>query len=207
VVREEDLVAQAVGGDIAALEQLLLGHYDRLAAEIGRKLPAELRGTVTADDVLQEAFIIVFREIAGFQPRGPESFSAWLATIAEHRLLDLIKAQRRAKRGGGRVAVDAYLASPDGSLVALFEQIQGRDGTPSRSAASREALSALRIGLAGLKDEYRQALGLRYLEGLPVAEVAARMQRSEHAIHMLCHRGLEQLRQVLGRSSRFFTRK
>jgi DNA-directed RNA polymerase specialized sigma24 family protein len=42
---------------------------------------------------------------------------------------------------------------------------------------------------------------------LSVAETAARMSRTERAVHMLCHRGLEQLRDVLGRSSRFFTRK
>jgi len=184
-----------------------MGHYDRLAAEVSRKLPAELRGVIAPDDVLQETFIVAFREIGSFVPRGPGAFQHWLAAIAEHRLLDLIKARRRVKRGGGRVAVDAHAASPEGSLVGLLEQVHVSERTPSRSAASHEALSALRVGLASLKDDYRQALTLRYLEGLPVADIAARMGRTARAIHMLCHRGLEQLRQALGRSSRYFTRK
>jgi RNA polymerase sigma-70 factor (ECF subfamily) len=204
---EEDLVHQAVAGHEAALERLLLTHYDRLAAEISRKLPDEFRGVIAADDVLQEAFVVAFREIGSFVPQGPGAFHAWLAAIAQHRLLDLVKGQRAAKRGGGRVALTGHAASPDESLVGLLEVLNVQEQTPSRSVARREAVSAVQVGLAGLKDDYREALRLRYIEGLPVAEVAARLGRTEHAVHMLCHRGLQQLHAALGRSSQYFSRR
>jgi RNA polymerase sigma-70 factor (ECF subfamily) len=79
--------------------------------------------------------------------------------------------------------------------------------TPSRSAAGHEAVRAVQVGLAGLKSDYREALRLRYIEGLPVAEVAARMDRTERAVHMLCHRGLQCLRAAVGRSSQFLSSK
>jgi DNA-directed RNA polymerase specialized sigma24 family protein len=47
---------------------------------------------------------------------------------------------------------------------------------------------------------------LRYLEGLRVAEVAKRIGRSEGAVHMLCTRGLQSLREELGDLSRFLSR-
>ncbi|MCK4340817.1 MAG: sigma-70 family RNA polymerase sigma factor [Phycisphaerae bacterium] len=204
---DEELVGQAVAGDVAALERLLVSHYDRLAADMARKLPDEFRGLIAADDVLQEAFVVAFREIRNFTPRGPDSFYKWLATIAKHRLFDLVKAQRTAKRGGGRVALAANAKSPDDSLVGLLEQLRVTERTPSRSAAGREAIGAVQVGLAGLKDDYREALRLRYIEGLPVAEVAARMGRTKRAVHMLCHRGLRRLREAVGRSSQFFSSK
>lgn len=203
---EETLVQQAINGSAPALERLLLNHYDRLAAEISRKLPDDLRSLIAADDVLQETFVVAFREIHAFVPQGPGAFHAWLAAIAQHRLFDLVKAQRAAKRGGGRAALPAHANSPDDSLVGLLEVLNVQEHTPSRSVARREAVSAVQVGLAALKEDYREALRLRYIEGLTVAQVAARLGRSEHAVHMLCHRGLEQLHEVLGRSSQFFSR-
>jgi RNA polymerase sigma-70 factor (ECF subfamily) len=204
---EQEFVAQAVAGDAAALERLLLSHYDRLAAEIARKLPRHLASVIAPDDVLQEAFVVAFREIRHFQLRGPGAFHAWLAAIAQNRLFDLVKGQRAAKRGGGRVARDPRAGATEKSMVGLLELLNVHEHTPSRSFAGREAVNAVHVGLATLKDDYREALRLRYIEGLPVAEVAARLQRTERAVHMLCHRGLEQLRTALGRSSRFFSRK
>lgn len=204
---DENLVQQAVAGDTAALERLLLSHYDRLAGEVSRKLPDELRGLIAADDVLQEAFVVAFREICGFVSQRPNSFYAWLATIAQHRLFDLVKAQRAAKRGGGRIALGEGAKSPEDSLVGLLEVLNIHEHTPSRSVARHEAVTAVQVGLAGLKEDYREALRLRYLEGLPVADVAARLGRTEHAVHMLCHRGLQQLHAALGRSSQFFSRQ
>lgn len=204
---DQELIARAVGGDQAALERLLMGHYDRLAADMARKLPNEFRAVIAAEDVLQEAFVVAFREIRSFTPQGRGSFYNWLATIAQHRLWDLVKGQRAAKRGGGRAAVGAQVKSPTDSLVGLLEQLYATERTPSRSAAGREAVAAVQVGLAALKGDYRQALQLRYIEGLSVAEAAARMKRTDHAIHMLCHRGLRRLHEILGRSSQFFSRK
>ncbi len=204
---EQELIARAVSGDELALERLLMRLYDRLAAEVARKLPNEFRGLIAADDVLQETFIVAFREIRNFVPAGADALHHWLAAIAQNRVLDLVKAQRTAKRGGGRAVVGGQAKLPDGSLVDLLEQLRVDSRTPSRSTAGREAVGAVQVGLAALKDDYREALRLRYIEGLSVAATAARMDRTERSIHMLCHRGLERLREILGRSSQFFSRK
>jgi RNA polymerase sigma-70 factor (ECF subfamily) len=76
-----------------------------------------------------------------------------------------------------------------------------------RPAARHEAAGAIHAALAGLKLEYRQAIELRYIQQLPVAEIAARMDRTERAVHMLCNRGLKQLEAAMGCATRFITRK
>ncbi|MBU0637759.1 MAG: RNA polymerase sigma factor [Planctomycetes bacterium] len=204
---ELTLVEQAVRGDRLALERLLLKHHDRLAASVAGQLPAAFRGIITAEDVLQEAYVVAFQQISDFAPRGADSLYHWLLAIARHRLLDLVKAQRAAKRGGGRTPLNKQVATAASSVTDLLELLNVGSRTPSRSAAGHEAVAAMQVALAGLKEDYRDALRLRYIEGLAVAEIAARMKRSERAVHMLCHRGLQQLHTALGRSSQYLTRK
>ncbi len=73
--------------------------------------------------------------------------------------------------------------------------------------ARHEAADAVHLGLAALPEHYRRAIELRYLRGLPVAEVATLMQRTPHAVHNLCHRAVQQLQAELGHASRYLTRK
>ena len=204
---DSELVLQAVAGDRAALEELLLLHYDRLVARIGRKLPADLRGELSPEDVLQDVFLEVAERIADFKPEGPEAFARWTATIAEHRMIDLVRAKRAAKRGGGRVAVDAAQGDWSHSAIDLLGQVAVHERTPSRSIAGHEAIAAIRGALDQVKPDYRDALRMRYVEGLSVAETAERMGRTLQAIHMLCHRGLNELREIIGPDSNFLSRK
>ncbi len=68
-----------------------------------------------------------------------------------------------------------------------------------------EALRVLQASLPTINQDYRQAIELRYMQGMAVTEVASVMGRSPHAIHNLCHRALKQLRTVMGQSSEYFS--
>jgi len=201
---EADLLAQARAGDRLSLQRLLVRYQGRLVTRIRRKLPRSLGGAIAAEDVLQETLIEVFRGIGGFEPVAARGFFRWIATIADHRVIDIVRGHRAAKRGGGRIAVDPLAGGS--SVAPLLELLQVHSHTPSRSAAGRELELALRAALAGLKDEYRQALELRFLKGLSVAETAAKMRRTEMSIHKLCSRGLQRLRESLGEASRYLSR-
>lgn len=91
-------------------------------------------------------------------------------------------------------------------MVGMLQQIAITSRTPSVSAASHEAISAVQSALESLPADYREALRLRHIEGLAVAEVAAQMGRTEAAVQMLCHRALRQLATVMGSASRFLSR-
>jgi RNA polymerase sigma-70 factor (ECF subfamily) len=194
------LIDRAVAGDEAALERLMIMYHARLSAEIGRKLPDNVRGYITVEDVLQETYVRVFRQISTFEPRGGATFYRWVAKIAESRLFDAIKAER----GGGRHRVTPPDEPSSQPVVEWLELLAVYERTPSRSAAGHEAIAHIQDALGQIKAEYREALRLRYVEGLAVAEAAARMRRSEGAVCLLCHRGLKKLAQMLGSSARFF---
>lgn len=165
---QEDILQAAIQGNASALERLLAENYRRLAAHLKPRLPADLQESITVEDVLQEAFVEVFQRIDRFEPRGEDPFYKWVAKIADHKLVDLARAARTAKRGGGRRAVDPERSQ----VIGLLEQYAVSTRTPSRSVAVHEAAAAVHAGLAQLPDDYREALRLRYIEGLTVAEAA-----------------------------------
>lgn len=200
------LLAQAVAGDQAALSELLLVYYGPLAAVLREKLPDDMRGVLDVDDVIQEVHVEVFRAIERFRTTGENSFFRWLATIASQRMIDKIRAHRRLKRGGDARRLHSPPPGPDGAIT-LLQILRVDENTPSQVVAGQDRALALHTALATLKDEYRVALQLRYLEGKPVAEIARTMGRGEHAVHMLVNRGLKKLRAAIGSYSRHYTRK
>jgi RNA polymerase sigma-70 factor (ECF subfamily) len=204
---EQELVARAASGDHLALERLLLSHYAGLSRHVAAWLPASLQAVVSVEDVLQDTFVQVFRDIGRFRPRRDGSFSAWLRTVAENRLRDTIKAFRRKKRGG-RFRQVYGSADPQASSVGdLFEILSAESHTPSRSVARREWVQAVQVAMAGLPEDYREAIRLRYLEGKSLSQVADAMQRSPGAIRGLIGRAREKMRAALGRSSLYLSRR
>ena len=103
--------------------------------------------------------------------------------------------------------MQAEVTDPTGSVVGLLDLLAAHSRTPSRSAAALEATAAVERALSELKDDYRQALLLRYVEGLSVSDVADRMNRSDAAVLMLCQRALRQLHLILGDSADYLSRK
>jgi len=195
---EADLIAKATSGDRIALQQLLLKHSARLTRHIGTKLPDSVRGVIDADDVLQQTFLDVFRDIERFEPGRDQSFVAWLKTIAAHRAQDMVKALKRVKRGGQHQRAGADRSASMNSLVAM---LSAGSHTPSRSVARHEAVDAIERAIRDLPDEYGRAVQLRLIDGQSLEATAAQMNRSPRAIQGLVDRAKKKMRAALGRLS------
>ena len=105
-------------------------------------------------------------------------------------------------------AVAAVLRhSRGGADSSLVDLVVVSVNSPSGQVARREAQRVVLVALTQLKEDYRLAISLRYLEGRSVAEVAETMQRTERSVHMLCNRALKKLREALGRSSQYLSRR
>lgn len=197
------LLDAAIAGDHAALGVLLMRHHDRLRRRVTQWIEPRLRPVLDVEDILQDAYAEAYQHIRQFQPNGEISFHAWLVTIAQHRYFNVRRGLLAEKRGAAR-RVDRAKADAS-SLLELVGVLAGGESTPSRKAGRGEAGQLLCIALAGLKEEYRQALRMRYVEGRPVKEIAAALGRTERAVHMLCHRGLRVLRERMGSASKYMT--
>lgn len=203
--READLVRRAAAGDSVAAALLLKDSRDRLCRYLGRKVPGDLRGTMDAADIVQEAHVEVFRHLDRFESRGPDSFYRWVATIALRKLRAAIKQRRTAKRGGGRTPAAPARRDIDSSMIALLDDLAAPGRTPSRVVARAEALEAVKAALETLPERNREAIWGVHIEERPVADVAERMGVTDRAVHGLCRRGLKLLRERLGTASKFLS--
>ncbi len=201
--REQDLVVRAAAGDSIALKGLLTTSRPRLCVYISHRIPTGLGRLIDAEDIVQEAHIVVFRRISSFEARGRDSFFRWVAAIALSKLRAAIKRHRAAKRGGGRLAAGRMTKSIEDSTIALLDMLSGPGETPSRSVARREAVDAVQKALDEIPERYRQAVWLVHIEGRCVRDAACQIGRTERAIHGLCRRGLKLLEERLGSASKF----
>jgi RNA polymerase sigma-70 factor (ECF subfamily) len=129
-----------------------------------------------------------------------------LRAIVERKFVDAIRALRAQKRGGGRRASPEGLEANVSSAIDLLEIVALHEHTPSRSVRRRELISGVHQALEELKDDYRKALQLHYIEGMSVADTAERMERSPGAVVMLCNRALRQLAEKIGDPAKFLSR-
>ncbi|MBJ42163.1 MAG: hypothetical protein CMJ80_02505 [Planctomycetaceae bacterium] len=207
VTQQRELIKQAVDGDTQALEQLLLANCDAVAAHIRPKLAGPLQSLVSVEDILQETFFRAFQQIGKFKPKSDHSFQAWLKTIAENRILDTIKHQKRKKRGGEMQRVnhaDAMFTTIADLVVMLADE---DEDSPSHNAATDEAVRAMQVAIASLPDEQQQAVMLRYFRQKSLEEAGQEMERSPEAIRGLLRRARLALRQRMQRTSIWLSRK
>jgi RNA polymerase sigma-70 factor (ECF subfamily) len=202
-----ELIRRAVRGERAALERLLLDHFAPLTAHVARRMPPSLQSVVGVEDIVQSTLTNVFQSMKQFEARDDASFLSWLLTIAENELRDAVRAQKRKKRGGDRIRVEDVPTEEQSREVQLVDVLVGPDHTPSRSAARREGMHAIRTALAGLPEEYRRAIELRYFDGYSLEEAAILMGRTTGAVRGLVDRARRELRESLGRASHYLSEK
>lgn len=187
------LIRRASSGDVAALEVLLLQYRGELLQYLARKIPDDLRRTIEPQDILQDVYFEVFRSMGSFKADAPGMALRWMLRIARNRVIDLVRLNHSAKRGGGRLAELAGNSS-DEAVVQLLQDLSVYERTPSRSAVAHELLGAVQQCMNRLPPDYREAIRHRYLEGMAVNDIAAKMNRSSGSVLMLCNRGLKALR-------------
>lgn len=194
------LLDRAVAGDAAALRELLAVHGPRARAAVVTRIDRRWRAVLDEDDVMQVAYMEAFLHIHQLTARDERSFVAWLTRIAENALRDAVRGLTRDKRPDPARRIHSHPAGADGSQsqVALLDLLGVTTSTPSRAAAANETALTLEAALERLPRDYAAVVRLYDLQGLAPAAVAARMERSVGAVHMLRGRAHERLRDVLG---------
>lgn len=208
ITEQRELVQQAITGDTQALERLLLVNCDAVAEHIRPKLAGPLQSLISVEDILQETFFRAFQQIQKFEPKSDGSFLAWLKVIAENRIVDAIKHQKRRKRGGDMRRVDPAHDIFQTSVADVMLLLEDEDGaSPSRIVATDEAVHAMQVAIASLPEEQRQAVLLRYFRQQSFEEAGVEMDRSPEAVRGLLRRAKLALRERMQRTSIWLSKR
>jgi RNA polymerase sigma-70 factor (ECF subfamily) len=156
------LILAARGGDRGAFGRL----YSRYARMVHGIALAHLRRQ-DADDVVQEAFVRALEQIHTL--REVHAFGGWLAAIARHLTMDVLR--------GGRERTETA------------DEPAARDN-PHDVLEAQRALDAIRE----LPDAYRETVMLRLVEGMTGPEIAERTGLTPASVRVNLHRGMKLLR-------------
>ena len=182
-----NLLQCACRGDQEALGKLLEWHRGYLRALAQRELRGQLRARLDASDLVQQTCMSAVRKFSSFEGRGIHEFVAWIRRIHEHNLHDAIREHVGAARRS--------MEKEEYSVPEWASAMMANPGpTPSSKAMHNEQSVLLMEALDHIPDAQREAIRLRHLEGLTLAEIATEMGRSEVAIAGLLKRGLQSLR-------------
>ena len=194
----EQQLAERIGRhDTGALGEYLALRRPQLLAYIEHQLGTALRRKLEPEDVYQELSVEAVRSLPMVELGDRDPFS-WLCQIAERRIID---AHRRffgaQKRDAGREVPLGTPAGDDTQHAAIIDLLVASMTTASKAFSRNLREVRLMEALATLPQEHREALRLRYLEGLPSKESAERLGKSDGAVRVMLTRSLDKLHKLL----------
>lgn len=169
-----DMLTRIASGDRAAFRELY--------AQAGPKLFAiclrMMKSRDQAEDVFQEAITKIWEKSWQFD-RDKGDGMAWLATVTRHCALDRLR-----KQPAGHVSFDEEISEEIDAYTSALEIGTGSTGD-------------LRRCLEQLREDYRNAVVLAYVNGLTHEELAVRFGKPIGTIKSWVRRGLEQLKECV----------
>jgi RNA polymerase sigma-70 factor (ECF subfamily) len=176
---DEELMSRLIAGRQDALGRL----HERYAGKI-LNLAAKSLGRDSAEEIVQDVFVAVWRKAGTFDPtRG--TFRSWIFRIAHHLILNELR--RRSRRP--RFKAD----QKETHLDALIEPSPG----PSEAAWGEHRRALVRDAVASLPPLQRQALILAFLDELTHEQVASSLNLPLGTAKGRIRSGLQTLRHNL----------
>jgi RNA polymerase sigma-70 factor (ECF subfamily) len=193
LLADERELAALQAGDDRAFERLVRAHVGRLHAVALRLL----QNPADADEVVQEAFLSAYRNLAGF--RGEARLETWLHRIVVNAALQRLRRRKRQLESGAETEIEDV-----DSLLPRFQE----NGYPehfhrpwvqtSEELATRaETREQVRRMIDKLPDNYRTVLILRDIEELDTSAVADLLELAPGTVKVRLHRARQALRNLL----------
>ena len=171
---EKVIIESAVRGESSAFGLL----YDHYQPKIYRFIVVKVARREEAEDLTHQVFLSAWQSIGSYKDVG-YPFSSWLYRIARNQVIDHYRTRK----------VSVGLDEVDPNLFA----------TESHESLAHERFELDRVlaAIRRLKPEYQDVIMMRFVEDLPVRDVALAIDKSEGAVKLIQHRALKQLKDIL----------
>lgn len=179
--------------DRAAIDAILAGDRDAYGELVKRhsrmlfRLAYRMTGNqADADDVVQDAFLRAYQNLAAFESRS--DFGTWIYRIAARCALDRL-AKRRVEESR-RVSEET---DPEQDAV----QVPDRKPDPERMVMSAEIAALQELAMRGLTPVERMAFVLRHLEDRSTEEIAEVLNVTPNTAKQSVYRAVQKVRHRL----------
>ncbi len=153
--------------------------YRRYAGKVYAKCLSMLADEAQARDAVQDIFIKVFLNLSRFNEKS--AFSTWLYSITYNYCIDLIRRKKKMPvsiaEDVGRVSDEPVPEVPDSVLLEMKQE-------------------RLEVVLRHLNESDRIVLLMKYLDDMPIKEMAEFFKKTESAIKMQIMRAKHRAQQV-----------
>jgi len=174
---DEDLITSLAGRELSALDALY-DRYHRVAFSMAYRVLGD-RGT--AEDVVQDAFLSVWRQAKSFR-RERGSARTWLMSIVHHRSIDKLR---------------SHANTPN--LLPIDEAQDRESEQPGtwQVVWSRLTGDAVRGALSRLPTDQRKSIELAFFSGYTHVEIAGLMNVPLGTVKGRMRMGLQKLKALL----------
>lgn len=184
---ETALIKAAQAGNQDAFGQLVRA-YDQSVLRLAMNL---LRSPEDAQDVYQEAFLRVYRNLHNF--RFDCSFHTWLYRIVTNLCLDQMRRRKVRKEE------PTVIPTSDGILDRVETVADQRaDGDPQRNLYSGQIRKKIKEVLGGLTPRERMVFEMRHYQGLRLRNIGEILGTTEEAAKNCLFRANQKMRAALG---------
>jgi RNA polymerase sigma-70 factor (ECF subfamily) len=194
---DDPLITRIRAGDADALAEFVNSRRPQLLAYIERQLSTALRRKVEPEDLLQEAAADAVRSLGSMDLNNRDPFG-WICQIAERRIIDAHRRFFGAQKRAAAREVPISGAGDDSRSPNLINLLVASMTTASQALSRDQRQERLMEALAQLPEEQREALRMRYVEGLPSKQIAEALGKSDGAVRVMLTRSLNRLQQLLG---------
>ena len=159
--KDEELVKSAQSGDMAAFEELVARHRDKIYA----RAFSMLRNEEEATDLSQEAWVKGWQRLVQFQ--GDSSFATWMTRIVINLCLDQLRKNKRVRSE----SIDEMNEETGG----VERQLPVLTPNPTEGLERSELRARIDKALGQLSSEHRTVLVLHEFEDLEYKLIAKKM--------------------------------
>ena len=175
-------VERARSGDSDAF-RLLVEQHSRAVFRLAFRMTGNEQD---AEDVVQETFLRVYRQLDKYEARS--SFSTWLYRIASNYSLDLIRMRKRHEDKRERSNAEER---------DILQTIPASSPGPDRIVYSGQVQERVNEALNELSEQERTAFVLRHFAGMSIDEIGDALGTGTNATKHSIFRAVQKLRRSL----------
>ncbi|KJR48857.1 RNA polymerase sigma factor SigW [Desulfosporosinus sp. I2] len=177
-MEESNLIKKCQRGDKEAF-QLLISQYHPFVVKFLVKIT---NNDQTAEDLTQETFLKVIRNIEKFDTAGQARFSTYVISIAKNAYIDYL---RKEKKFMQNIPIHENLNVEDVNIQVentVVDKLYGQ---------------GILANMEDLPEEQRIAIKLKYIEGLTLKEIGDQLNLEPKTVKSRIHNGIVRLRKLL----------